>query len=81
MFNPVPFLPPSDECLHQIFSRSVLLWLQQFPESAVGDAEVLAEVSLTPTDTQSDVTLTQFDTQSDVTLTQFDTQSDVRSKT
>ena len=45
-FNPVPFIPPSDECLHQIFSKSVLLWLQQFKESAIGDPEHLAEVSL-----------------------------------
>ena len=44
-FNPVPFLPPSDSCLHQIFSHSVLHWLQQFPDTATGgDSEPLAKV-------------------------------------
>lgn len=43
-FNPVPFLPPSDECLKQIFSRSVLLWAQQFPESSMVDPDATAEV-------------------------------------
>ena len=44
-FNPVPFLPPSDECLHKVFSRSVLYWLEQFPDSATGgDPEPLAKV-------------------------------------
>ena len=44
-FNTVPFLPPSDSCLHQIFSHSVLYWLQQFPETATGgDPEPLAKV-------------------------------------
>ncbi len=46
-FNPVPFLSPSDESLQQIFSRSVLMWLQQFPESATGNTELLAEVTIT----------------------------------
>ena len=45
-FNPVPFLPPSDNTLHCIFSSSVLQWLQQFPDSAFGgDPLPLAEVS------------------------------------
>ncbi len=43
-FHPILFLPPSDECLQQIFSRSVLVWLQQFPETATGETELLAEV-------------------------------------
>ena len=43
-FNPVPFIPPSDDCLKNIFSRSVLVWVQQFPESSMGDPEVFAEV-------------------------------------
>lgn len=43
-FNPVPFIPPSDECLKHIFSRSVLLWVQQFPESSMGDPDIFAEV-------------------------------------
>ena len=44
LFNLVPFLYPSDDCLQCIFSKSVLLWLQQFPEAAVGDAMPLTEV-------------------------------------
>lgn len=44
VFNLVPFLPPSEDCLQRIFSQSVLLWLQQFPDTAVGDPELLAEV-------------------------------------
>ena len=43
-FNSVPFLPPSDDCLKQIFSNSVLLWLQEFPETSIGEPETLAEV-------------------------------------
>lgn len=27
----VPFLPPSDECLHRIFARSINVWLEGFP--------------------------------------------------
>lgn len=49
-FHPVPFLPPSAECLQQIFSRNVLIWLQQFPESATGETELLAEVPMLCTD-------------------------------
>ena len=45
LLNPLPLLPPSDEALQQVFSRSVLLWLQQFPAATIGDAEFLAEVS------------------------------------
>lgn len=45
-FNPVPFLPPSNECLRQIFSRNVLLWLQEFPETSIGDPETFAEVRI-----------------------------------
>lgn len=46
-FNLVPFLPPSDRCLHEVFRRSVLPWLQQFPDSATGgDPEPLAKVML-----------------------------------
>ena len=46
-FNPVPFLPPSDQCLHRVFSCSVLQWLQQFPDTATGgDPQPLAEVSI-----------------------------------
>ena len=44
-FSSVPFLPPSDSCLKQIFSRSVLLWLQGFPDASIGDPEIFAEVS------------------------------------
>ena len=43
-FNSVPFLPPSDDCLKQIFSSSVLLWLQEFPESSIVEPEIFAEV-------------------------------------
>ena len=44
-FNPVPFLPPSDQTLHRVFSSSVLQWLEQFPDSAFGgDPLPLAEV-------------------------------------
>ncbi len=46
VFNPVPFLPPSDDCLKQIFSSSVLQWLQAFPDNSVGNTEALAEVRL-----------------------------------
>ena len=46
-FNLVPFLPPSDDYLHQVFSRSVLHWLQQFPDTGTGgDPEPLAKVIL-----------------------------------
>lgn len=38
----LPFLPPSDECLHQIFSRSISLWLEAFP---LQDATQVANVS------------------------------------
>ena len=44
LFNLVPFFYPSDDCLQRIFSKSVLLWLQQFPEAAVGDPMPLTEV-------------------------------------
>lgn len=44
VFNSVPFLPPSDDCLKQIFSNSVLQWLQEFPDNSIGNAEALAEV-------------------------------------
>ncbi len=44
VFNSVPFLPPSDDCLKQIFSSSVLQWLQEFSDNALGNAEILAEV-------------------------------------
>jgi hypothetical protein len=27
----VPFLPPSDECLHKIFTHNIRLWLEAFP--------------------------------------------------
>ncbi len=39
----VPFLPPSDECLHQIFSRSLNLWLEEFP---LQDSSQVADVRL-----------------------------------
>lgn len=44
-FNPIPFLAPSDDCLHQVFCCSVLQWLKQFPDTAIGgEPEPLAEV-------------------------------------
>ena len=47
LFNLVPFFYPSDDCLQRIFSQSLLLWLQQFPEAAVGDPMPLVEVGST----------------------------------
>ena len=47
LFNLVPFFYPSDDCLQRIFSQSVLLWLQQFTETAVGDPMPVAEVGST----------------------------------
>ena len=44
-FNPLPFLPPSDEHLQRVCSQNVLLWLQQFPTTAIGDPEPLAQVN------------------------------------
>lgn len=44
VFAPVPLLPLSDEALHRMFSRSIQLWLQQFPTESVGDQEALSEV-------------------------------------
>lgn len=31
----LPFLPPSDKCLHQVFSQSLQLWLTSFSSSSV----------------------------------------------
>ena len=38
----LPFFPPSDECLHQVFSRSIELWLQAFP--SIGDVDQVINV-------------------------------------
>ena len=44
-FNPVPFLPPTDDFLQRVFCRSVLQWLLQFPDTALGgDPQPLAKV-------------------------------------
>ena len=43
-FNLVPFFPPSDAHLQRVFSQSVLLWLQQFPDTTLGDPESLSSV-------------------------------------
>ena len=40
----VPFLPPSDECLHQVFSSNILFWLQAFPSETLGNADQIAHV-------------------------------------
>ena len=47
----MPFLPPSDQCLHQIFSRSLSLWLDEFP---LQDTEEVADVSAPRNKTDSD---------------------------
>lgn len=39
----LPFLPPSDQCLHQIFSSNINLWLEGFP---VHDTNQVAQVRL-----------------------------------
>lgn len=38
----IPFLPPSDECLHKIFAHSIKLWLEAFP---LGDVAQVSNVS------------------------------------
>ena len=38
----IPFLPPSDECLHKIFAHSIKLWLEAFP---LGDVAQVSDVS------------------------------------
>lgn len=38
----LPFLPPSDKCLHGIFSCTISPWLEGFP---LGDAPLMANVS------------------------------------
>ena len=45
-FHPVPFFPPSDESLHQIFSTNLELWLQQYPQAAIAEPDALCQVSL-----------------------------------
>lgn len=44
----LPFFPPSDECLHQLFSRSLQLWLTSFSSSALGNAKQMAMVDMQP---------------------------------
>lgn len=38
----LPFLPPSDQCLHQILSSNIKLWLEDFP---IQDTDQVAQVS------------------------------------
>ncbi len=40
----LPFLPPSDECLHQVFSNNLLIWLQNFSSTSLGDPQQVANV-------------------------------------
>ena len=41
----LPFLPPSDKCLHGIFSQNLHIWLSSFSLSVLGDAKQIAEVT------------------------------------
>lgn len=45
-FHPVPFFPPSDDSLHQIFSTNLELWFKQYPQAAIAEPDLLSQVSL-----------------------------------
>jgi len=41
----VPLYPITNKSLHKIMCKSIMFWLQEFPETAVNDISLLANVS------------------------------------
>ena len=41
----VPLYPITNKSLHKVMYKSIMFWLQQFPETAVNDISLLARVS------------------------------------